>query len=41
MDCLTGFQTFVYGVGALVVAGLSGGIGALGTMLIIGRFRDD
>ena len=41
LACLSGFQLFVFGVGALVVAGLSGGFGALVMTLLIRRIRND
>lgn len=39
--CLNLFERFVFFVGALVIAGFSGGVGGLAGHLIIRRFLDE
>ena len=41
MTCLVGFDRFVYFVGALVIACISGGVGGLLGQMLINRLRDD
>ena len=41
LACLGGFERFVFFVGAVVIACVSGGVGGLLGQMLIQRFRDD